>query len=179
MNINSLMLLLSISFCAQIQSEVVIEPFQEERDMPMIECILNEYAAVLTYESIGYQEGTTKGYFGNSDYMTDVLRVDDETVGFINYKVEWPPFILKWFMSPRGLIHLIGIESAYQRKGYGRLLLKHALKVLKSKHLPEAFLCVKKGNTAARAFYEKEGFFCAIPEQMQYYLEDLFYEKQL
>jgi ribosomal protein S18 acetylase RimI-like enzyme len=181
MNIRFLAILLfTISCFAQVHAAAIfIEPLQEERDMPMVEHILNEYAAVLAYETAGYNEGTTIGYLKNPDYMTDVLRVDGETVGFINYKVEWPPFILKWFMSPRGLIHLIGIEREYQRKGYGSLLLRHALKVLKRKNLSEVFLCVKKDNIVARAFYEKEGFICALPEQVRYYLEDLFYEKQL
>lgn len=179
MNIKSLAILITINFCAQIQAGAVIEPFQEMRDMSVVEHILNEYYGVLAYEAIGYKEGTTKGYLVNQDYMTDVLRVDGETVGFINYKVDWPPFILKWFMSPRGLIHLIGIKSSCQRQGYGKLLLRHALKVLKSRNLSEVFLCVKKDNSAARVFYEEEGFICAIPEWIQHHLEDLFYEKQL
>ena len=180
MNIKSLtVFLLTISFCTQVQSEVVIESFQEDRDMPAIEKILDEYRSVLTYEARGYEEGMTKKYIVSTKYTTKVLRVDGETVGFINYVVIEPPFLLKLFMNQEGLVHLMGVDSNHQHKGYGKMLLRHALQDLKDKKLSKVRLSVGRENKAARSFYEKEGFTCAIPESAQSAVPYLIYEKDL
>ena len=179
MNIKSLTLFLLVCYSVQIRSEVVIELFQENRDMPAIQKILDTYRSVLAYEASGCKEGTTKGYLVNPEYITKVLRVDGKTVGFINYTIEEPPFLLKLFMNSNGLVHLMGVESKHQSKGYGKVLLDHVLQELKGKDIHKVLLCVKTENNLARKFYEKEGFICAIPEQIRSSFQDLFYAKNL
>ena len=85
--------------------EVTIEPFQEDRDMSAIDKILDKYRSELTYESRGCEEGTTKKYLVSSKYTTKVLRIDDETIGFINYTVTEPSFLLKFLTKtvPRSM----------------------------------------------------------------------------
>lgn len=166
----SLFLILTISLCAQIRSaDGTIAQFQEDRDMLAVVRILDEYRSVLTYESMGYEEGTTKEYLLNPNYTTKVLRVDDKTVGFINYTVIELQFLLK------GLIHLIGVDSTHQSQGYGKMLLTHALQELKGKDLSTAILSVKSENDRAQKFYEKEGFKYAARLNRT----DLLYEKDL
>ena len=67
MNIAFLNVLLMLTMCAvQVKAETTIEPFQEERDMPIINKILKDYAQFLKYETIGYEEGITEKYIKKS-----------------------------------------------------------------------------------------------------------------
>lgn len=169
---------LLISLASQAEN-ISIEQFSSDRDMPVAEKILLDNYSTLTYEAMGYPEGTTKKYLNSPRYTTKVLRVEDQTAGFINYVVVEPPFLLKWFMTKKGLIHLMGVDMDCKRKGYGQILLMHALEDLKSRGLKTATLAVKAENIAARRLYEKEGFNCSLPKESEKYFKDLFYNKNL
>lgn len=54
----------------------------------------------------------------------------------------------------RNIIMSIAIHPEYRRKGYGRTLLEHVLRLLKG----EVILQVRKSNVGAIKFYEKLGF---------------------
>lgn len=172
------MFFLGVSLSVYSQG-VSIEKFNSNRDMFIVEKILNDNYSALAYEAIGYPEGTTKKYLNSSDYTTKVLLVDGQTVGFINYVEINPPFFLKWFMTKKGVIHLMGVDTNCKHKGYGRALLKYALEYFKDMDLKSVHLMVKTENLAARKLYEKEGFTCPVPKEAEKHFRDLPYSKDL
>lgn len=170
---------LCLMLCGNLASfaMVVIKPYKEERDYAAVQQILSDYPS-LTYEALGKSEGTTEKYLSSSKYITDVLRVDDQTVGFINYCAH--NFELLTFHIKRsGMIHLLGIDQRHQRKGYGQMLLTHAVSKLEELKVPQIFLTVKRDNSAARRLYEKTGFVCMIPIEAQVTMSDLFYSRMI
>ena len=149
-----LALLWNIIICA---TQPVIVPYERGRDFDAIQKILHEYKDKLMYESLGNPEGTTQAYLDSSKYLTYVLRVDDTTVGFINYAA-FDANVLTFHMRRYGQIHLIGIDTQYQNKGYGSTLLKHAMEDLKRLQVSEIIIGVKRGNIRALTLYKKIGF---------------------
>ena len=93
-------------------------------------------------------------YIESKKYITDVLRVNGQTVGFVNYCVHDPHF-LTFYLGRQALVHLIGIDKEHQGKGYGTRLLKHAMSALEQLQAPTITLSVKKDNTRARSLYQK------------------------
>ncbi len=151
--------------------EYCIQEYDASRDLSAIRSILEENRDTLTYESRGYKEGTTEKYIGSPKYKTDVLRINDRTVGFINY-CRYDITFLTFYFGTRGLIHLMGVNKEFQRKGFGTILLRHAISRLKDLKTPKIILSVMRDNNKARLLYEKEEFKCFMPS-------DLFYELNL
>ena len=52
----------------------------------------------------------------------------------------------------------IGIDSDFQRKGYGTALLNHLIEELRKRDIGEIFLEVRAGNKSAIQFYKRQGF---------------------
>jgi ribosomal protein S18 acetylase RimI-like enzyme len=145
-------------FAGAQDSQFSIEPFQEHRDAEAVKKIIFDHYNTLNYEAKGYAEGTTERYLTSSNYTTKVLRVEDTTVGFINYAPIKFGFFLRFFFNDAGIINLMGVDSNYQSRGYGRELLHHALEDLRSQDMHKAQLFTHLYNTKARQLYEKEGF---------------------
>ncbi len=55
-------------------------------------------------------------------------------------------------------ISALYISEPYQRNGFGKKLLSHALREMRAKHYKTAFLWVNETNTAAADFFKKFGF---------------------
>lgn len=161
-----------------MRENVQIVPFEAERDFSAIQKILSDHP-YLTYESEGQPAGTTEKYIKSSKYKTDVLQAESTTVGFVNYAA------LDGYSG--GLLHLIGVDKEYQKRGFGKRLLSHAVKELEKLRLSSIFLMVKRDNIAARSLYEREGFVTRVadlshlPQEMQASLAVLpmSYTKQL
>lgn len=156
---------------------VTIERFQPDRDKKAVLRIMQEDADLLTYESMGYAAGTTEKYIMSKNYTTDVLCEDGKTVGFINY-IDQNVTLLTFHLFRQGLIHLMGVDKEYRRKGYGKMLLEHAIDELKNRNVPKIVLAVNKDNSSARELYQKTGFRCIIPDDMHDHLPQLFYERR-
>jgi ribosomal protein S18 acetylase RimI-like enzyme len=150
-----IVLVQSNAYAMHENAEIV--PFQEERDFPAIQKILNDYPGELRYESLGYAAGTTEKYIKSPKYKTDVLRVDDTTVGFVNYAAD-NFTLLTFHLNRYGVLHLLGVDKDHQKQGFGKLLVRHAVKELEKLKAPNLSLTVKRDNIAARTLYEKEGF---------------------
>ena len=58
-------------------------------------------------------------------------------------------------------LHNIAVAPEYQGKGYGRLLLDHAIQQAKERLSYQTFLEVRESNLPAKALYESMGFACA------------------
>lgn len=138
-------------------TQISIERYVPARDETIVKKIFIQYPALLTYEALGYKEGTTLAYLNSKDYITDVIRVDGTTIGFINY-IAFNIEICTFHVGRRGFIHLLGIEDSYQHKGYGGILLEHALIELKKLHVPVIEVSVQSTNIPALKLYEKKGF---------------------
>ncbi len=52
----------------------------------------------------------------------------------------------------------IGIDPNFQRKGYGKALLKHLIEELRKRDIYEILLEVRVGNKSAIQFYKRQGF---------------------
>lgn len=148
-------------FCAS-DHIVTIERYRSARDRETVLKILNDHYNYLMCESSGRPEGTTIRIIDSGYGTTDVLRVDNKTVGFVNYFL--PPWrIITFFCGRNALINLIGVDKEHLHQGYGTQLLKHAISELEQLQVSRIRLWVKKDNVHARKFYEKEGFLQRVP----------------
>jgi ribosomal protein S18 acetylase RimI-like enzyme len=151
------MVYMSFMYTMLDASTISIEQYEPSRDSTTVQTILNENHELLTYEAMGYPEGTTFKYLTSHNYITDVIRVDGITIGFANYcafNIEFCTF----HFARRGFIHLIGIDRKYQHQGYGALLLDHTLIEFKKLHVPVVEISVQSTNIPALKLYEKKGF---------------------
>lgn len=153
---NTLFFILLFSLI-NIRASMEIKKYDALRDRQAIVNILDQHAAWLRYEATGSKNGTTESYLENPTYKTDILQVDDQTVGFVNYRIyDFSCFTFKF--KKIGYIHLIGIDKKYQKRGLGKKLLQYAMQELKSHNASKIMLTTKKNNKTACALYEKEGF---------------------
>lgn len=158
-------------FCAS-DHIVTIERYQSVRDKEAVQKICNDHYNYLMYESLGRPEGTTIRIIDSGYFTTDVLRINNKTVGFVNYfMITWP--IITFFCGRGAAIHLIGVDKEHLHQGYGTQLLKHAISELEQLQASRIRLSVKKDNVHARKFYEKEGFLLRVPVVEN--VDDLFY----
>lgn len=136
--------------------EVVITPYNHERDYPAVKAILETDAKDLLYPDQPLEY--TVRYLTSNNWKTDVLRVNDVTVGFVNYCV-YDAKIL-WFISlgRTSLLHLLGVDKEHRRKGYAKLLSQHAIEYCKRDGASQIILQTKPENEGARALYEQLGF---------------------
>jgi ribosomal-protein-alanine N-acetyltransferase len=99
-----------------------------------------------------------------SDYENYVILADEKIVGFILQKNN----------GDESEIMNIAIAKAFQRKGYGELLLRYILNAAVKNKKQKIFLEVRASNFAAQALYKKMGFteinirkayYYAVPER--------------
>jgi ribosomal protein S18 acetylase RimI-like enzyme len=146
--------------CLQAVDPVVtIERYQDERDYVVVKKILDDNSNYLRYEALGCPQGTTEKYLRSSKYITDVVRADGVTIGFVNY-VAFNITFLTFNFGRFGLVHLMGVDKEYQHRGYGKALLQHAKAELKKLYAPVINLMVDSSNSSAIALYEREDFVC-------------------
>jgi ribosomal protein S18 acetylase RimI-like enzyme len=145
--------------------DIVIAPYDKSRDFYAIEAILQDNRTLLMYEAAGGSCGTTQKYLDSSKYLTYVLRVDDRTVGFINY-VAYDINFFTFHFGRCGLIHLLGVDKQQQGKGYGRQLLEYALADLTKLKVSRINVAVKKENLRAIGLYKKANFICPITPEL-------------
>lgn len=160
MTINGNGAFLSILFFSTMvaaRQDYTIEKYNHERDGQAIIKMLNDTPHYLRYESMGMPAGTTEKCFTNPYYITDVIRVNGKTIGFVNYFAQNIE-ILTFHIMRLGIIHLMGVDTEYQGQGYGKILFQHAIDQLKELKTPTIWLNAKMSNTKARNLYEKAGF---------------------
>lgn len=136
--------------------ETSITPYNHERDYEAVKAILEADSKDLLYP--GQPLEYTARYLTSPKYKTDVLRVNGQTIGFVNYCVY--DATLLWFINLGrvSILHLLGINKEHRRKGYAQLLSEHAIESCKKDGASVIQLQTKVENTAARTLYEKLGF---------------------
>jgi len=169
--------LLIIWFSVAPADSIVIDAYNEQRDWPAIERIIAANYYMLAYESDGVSpEGTTKSYFDAPSYITQVVRIANQTVGFINYAA-FERDISGVHVVPYGFINLIGIDNQQQGKGYGRLLLETTIEEFKKRNMPFVFIYASPQNPKALNLYESVGF--RLKAADQFFDEETDYLYQL
>ena len=169
---------LSISLCLIVavintSEQTSIEPYNHNRDFVAVQQILDTNQNYLRYESMGFPQDTTEQYIESHNFSTDVLRVNNQTVGFVNYHMEHLT-LLTFYIHSAGCIHLLGIDFEHQGKGYGKKLMLHAIEKMEQNNMASASIAVKKSNTKAQKLYESCGFTIAISLD-----DDFYYKKNL
>ncbi len=106
---------------------------------------------VLAIETRIYPYPWTRGNFSDSlaaGYHCLIMEIGSELVG---YSV---------VMLGAGEAHLLNLSIAarWQRRGLGRELLGHVLKLARNEAAERILLEVRQSNTAAQALYEDSGF---------------------
>ena len=138
---------------AQLEPNLSLRPMQTD-----------DLDAVMQIEPTIYSHPWTRGNFSdslNSGYSAWVLERDGEMIGYA---------LLMLVMDEAHLLNL-SIAKAQQKRGLGRYLLEHMLKIAKTHKAANMFLEVRPSNVAAIALYENMGF-CEISVRRGYYPAD-------
>jgi ribosomal protein S18 acetylase RimI-like enzyme len=149
--------LLISTFSQSIESaQVTISPYDHERDYSAVKAILEADSKDLLYPDQPLEY--TVRYLTSSKYKTNVLRVNDETVGFVNYCVYDAKILWIYTWDRVSVLHLLGIDKEHRRKGYAKLLSEHAIEFCKNDGASYIALQTKPDNASARNLYEHLGF---------------------
>ena len=138
---------------AQLKPNLSLRPMQ-----------IDDLDAIMQIEPTIYSHPWTRGNFSdslNSGYSAWVLERDGEMIGYA---------LLMLVMDEAHLLNL-SIAKAQQKRGLGRYLLEHMLKIAKTHKAANMFLEVRPSNVAAIALYENMGF-CEISVRRGYYPAD-------
>lgn len=92
-------------------------------------------------------------WIANGTLVADILFVDSIPIGCIAYGKSRDDQLPEW-----GEIVSIYIHPEHCRKGYGGMLLRHALKQMNADSYKSCYLWVLSENINARRFYEESGF---------------------
>ena len=132
------------------EPESSIAPYNHDRDYAAIKAIMEAEGKLFLYPNQPL-EYTVK-FFTSDKYKTDVLRVNDTTVGFINYTVYDIPG------KRIAMLHLLGVDKDHRRKGYAKQLSELVIEYGKNDGADQVFLMTKTDLTGVRKLYEKLGF---------------------
>lgn len=134
----------------------VITPYNDERDYPAVKAILAANDKELLYP--GQPLEYTARFFTSPKYKTDVLRIGDKTVGFVNYCVFDRTFLWMFTWYRTSLLHLMGVSEEHRRKGYAQMLAQHAIEYCEKDGATEIYIQTTLDNTPALKLYKKLGF---------------------
>ncbi len=112
---------------------------------------LDDLDAIMAIEPTIYSHPWTRGNFSdslNSGYSAWVLQENEIMIGYS---------LLMLVMDEAHLLNL-SIVKPQQKRGLGRYLLEHMLKIAKTHHATSMFLEVRPSNASAIALYENMGF---------------------
>jgi ribosomal-protein-alanine N-acetyltransferase len=120
--------------------------------------------AIMQIEPTIYSHPWTRGNFSdslNSGYSAWVLEENNEMIGYT---------LMMMVMDEAHLLNL-SIAKTQQKRGLGRYLLEHMLKIAKNHKAANMFLEVRPSNVSAIALYENMGF-CEMAVRRGYYPAD-------
>ena len=135
---------------AQLKPNLSLRPMQ-----------LDDLDAIMQIEPTIYTHPWTRGNFSdslNSGYSAWILENKGEMIGYA---------LLILVMDEAHLLNL-SIAKHCQKKGLGRYLLEHMLKIAKTHKAANMFLEVRSSNISAIALYENMGF-CEMAVRRGYY----------
>ena len=97
-----------------------------------------------------YSPAVVSAELQRGDLWWDQLLVDDQMVGFASYFLTGKAGAMK--------LDKLYVHHAHQRRGYGRMLLDHAVTIARAHGCGTLMLAVNKNNRKAIAAYAKYGF---------------------
>ncbi len=102
-------------------------------------------------------------YLNNS--YTDVLRLNNKTIGFANYYhiLQAPGNAQKLIgtdtnLHTTGMIKMIAIDQSYHNRGYAQKMLNYGIAKLQEHGADRVFIAVNTSNEKAYNLYKKLGF---------------------
>lgn len=119
--------------------------------IPEMVAVIESY----TDESLRKTELYDKYYFGSSllkSLLTAVITCDKTVRGVVICCESKIPDSCE--------IDVLYISDGFQRRGFGKKLLSHALREMRAKRYKTAFLWINENNEAAINFFTKFGFEC-------------------
>lgn len=134
----------------------MLKPQYQLRPMQM-----DDLDAIMQIESTIYSHPWTRGNFSdslNSGYSAWVLESGGEIIGYA---------LMMMVLDEAHLLNL-SVAKSYQKRGLGRYLLEHMLKIAKNHKAANMFLEVRPSNISAIALYENMGF-CEMAVRRGYY----------
>lgn len=134
----------------------MLKPQYQLRPMQM-----DDLDAVMQIEPTIYSHPWTRGNFSdslNSGYSAWVLESGGEIIGYA---------LMMMVLDEAHLLNL-SVAKSYQKRGLGRYLLEHMLKIAKNHKAANMFLEVRPSNISAIALYENMGF-CEMAVRRGYY----------
>ncbi len=138
---------------AQLKPNLQLRPMQTD-----------DLDAVMQIEPTIYSHPWTRGNFSdslNSGYSAWVLEESGKMIGYA---------LMMMVMDEAHLLNL-SITKVQQKRGLGRYLLEHMLKIAKNHKAANMFLEVRPSNISAITLYENMGF-CEISVRRGYYPAD-------
>ncbi len=148
---------------AQLKQNLQLRPMQ-----------MDDLDAVMQIEPTIYSHPWTRGNFSDSlsnGYSGWVL--EDISLGKTSEMIGYS--LLMMIMDEAHLLNL-SIAKAQQKRGLGRYLLEHMLKIAKNHKALNMFLEVRPSNISAIALYENMGF-CEMAVRRGYYPADPAHSK--
>ncbi|MCF6768103.1 GNAT family N-acetyltransferase [Thiotrichales bacterium 19S11-10] len=97
-----------------------------------------------------YQLWTEKAVFGAFDDACWLLLLDNNIVGFASYRYDASLAMV--------IIGLFGVNSMYQGRGYGSILLKLLIELFKKQGYSQALVVTQADNYSAQSLYQANGF---------------------
>jgi ribosomal-protein-alanine N-acetyltransferase len=119
---------------------------------------------IMEIELSAYPYPWTRGIF------SDCIRV-----GYDCWGLQGDETLIAYFIQTQaaGECHLLNlcVDPAYQRRGFGGVLLTHAIRLARAQRCTSMFLEVRPSNPAGFRLYEKYGF-TVVGERKDYYSSD-------
>lgn len=112
---------------------------------------MRDLDAIMRIEPTIYSHPWTRGNFSDSlksGYSAWNMLIGDEIIGYA---------LMMMVLDEAHLLN-ISIAKAYQKQGFGQMLLEKMLAIAKQHQANDMFLEVRASNVAAISLYEKMGF---------------------
>ncbi len=133
---------------AALESRTFRETFGNVYDPKDLEAFLSEKKSLPAITAAFRRPGSM--YF--------ILRHEGENAGFIQLNLHRQPDNGTLLPEPVMELEKIYVLTAYLGKGYGKILMDHAITIARENFVHTLWLGVWENNHRALAFYQKQGF---------------------
>lgn len=100
----------------------------------------------------------TRPWNNPSDDIKNALETPTSTILLLCNENQIIGTVMVGYDGHRGWIYYLAVRMEYQKKGYGKRLVKEAEHWLKSKNVPKVNLMIRNTNEAVKGFYESIGY---------------------
>ncbi|HXW53112.1 MAG TPA: GNAT family N-acetyltransferase [Myxococcota bacterium] len=139
----------------QDEQSVFIRPYEEERDFQPLVRLMNDNKYWISEnpefspEKMLITKTPSHSPEKKGQAKIDVVESHEATAGFVAYYKKSPE---------HGFIWLLGVDKEFRGRGFGEMLVSHALANLKRQGSSYVTLAVRAINKPAMSLYKKMGF---------------------